>query len=402
MAHQGAGSAIQENWQRDPLHPQRFERLHLRLYRVTRSPLVIEKRPDGRFRVRLYYRSRYVASRTFARKTEAIKWEREQKSALASGTWIDVSAHESVTVAEWGERWLATKNAGKPSAVIDRRTSLRFHVTPRFGRLPLSAVRPSEVAEWATTLATLKSPSTARRALAALRLTFDLAIRDGAASRNPALGIRLPAQQAGEPHPLTHAQLWQLVEAMPTERDRVLILVLGYGGLRWGEATALRGRCVGPTGVLRLTEAWSEVGGKLHLGDLKSHSARSVPLPSTVARRLAAWVVGRNPDELLFHGSNPLSPIRNSNFRHRIFDPAILQIGFGHVTPHNLRDTAASLAIQAGASVVTVSRLLGHNDVSTTLKHYAGMFPSDLDQVAILLDVGAQLENARYKEFLID
>jgi hypothetical protein len=56
------------------------------------------------------------------------------------------------------------------------------------------------------------------------------------------------------------------------------------------------------------------------------------------------------------------------------------------ITPHNLRDTAASLAIQEGASVVAVARLLGHESAATTLNHYAVLFPTDLDDIASRLD----------------
>ena len=67
------------------------------------------------------------------------------------------------------------------------------------------------------------------------------------------------------------------------------------------------------------------------------------------------------------------------------------------ITPHNLRDTAASLAIQAGASVVAVARLLGHESAATTLNHYAGLFPSDLDDVAHRLDAAARRVQQRDK-----
>jgi integrase len=49
------------------------------------------------------------------------------------------------------------------------------------------------------------------------------------------------------------------------------------------------------------------------------------------------------------------------------------------IMPHNLSDTAASLSIQEGAAVVAVARLLGHELVATTLNHYTGLFPTDLD-----------------------
>ena len=48
------------------------------------------------------------------------------------------------------------------------------------------------------------------------------------------------------------------------------------------------------------------------------------------------------------------------------------------------------MAIQAGASVIAVARLLGHESAATTLNHYAGLFPSDLDDVAHRLDTAAR------------
>src|SRR5690349_11787380 len=65
-------------------------------------------------------------------------------------------------------------------------------------------------------------------------------------------------------------------------------------------------------------------------------------------------------------------------------------------SPHNLRDTAASLAIQAGASVVAVARLLGHESAATTLNHHAGLFPSDRHDVANRLDPAARQTIAKH------
>ena len=45
-------------------------------------------------------------------------------------------------------------------------------------------------------------------------------------------------------------------------------------------------------------------------------------------------------------------------------------------TPHNLRDTAASLAVSAGANVKAVQRMLGHASVAMTFDIYAGLFPT--------------------------
>lgn len=56
------------------------------------------------------------------------------------------------------------------------------------------------------------------------------------------------------------------------------------------------------------------------------------------------------------------------------------------LTPHELRHTAASLAVSAGASVLGVQRLLGHEKASITLNVYADLFDHDLDDVVTGLD----------------
>jgi integrase len=55
---------------------------------------------------------------------------------------------------------------------------------------------------------------------------------------------------------------------------------------------------------------------------------------------------------------------------------------FPRVTPHDLRHTAASLAISTGANPKVVQRMLGHASAAITLDVYADLFDSDLDSVA--------------------
>ena len=56
------------------------------------------------------------------------------------------------------------------------------------------------------------------------------------------------------------------------------------------------------------------------------------------------------------------------------------------VTLHDLRHTAASLAISAGANVKAVQRMLGHASAAMTLDTYADLFDDDLDDVATALN----------------
>jgi integrase len=70
-----------------------------------------------------------------------------------------------------------------------------------------------------------------------------------------------------------------------------------------------------------------------------------------------------------------------------VFDPACAAAGLTGITPHDLRHTAASLAVAAGANVKAIQRMLDHASASMTLDVYAGLFADDLDDVAARLDL---------------
>lgn len=83
--------------------------------------------------------------------------------------------------------------------------------------------------------------------------------------------------------------------------------------------------------------------------------------------------------------------LRGSNFRRRQYVPALDRIRkngptFPLLTIHDLRHTAASIAIQAGANVKAVQRMLGHASAKMTLDTYADLFDSDLDRVGTEID----------------
>jgi integrase len=166
----------------------------------------------------------------------------------------------------------------------------------------------------------------------------------------------------------------------------VLILVLGFCGLRWGEVAALRVKRVD---LLRrrltVAESVTEVRGRLVWGTPKSHQTRSVPIPRSLVDLLVEQTKFKSADDLLFttwHGR----PLRNLNFRRDVFDKAADDAGVRDLTPHELRHTAASLAVSAGANIKAVQAMLGHASAAMTLDVYSGLFDADLDGVADRID----------------
>ena len=203
--------------------------------------------------------------------------------------------------------------------------------------------------------------------------------------RNPAEGIRLPRIRPKKHPYLTHAQLHEL--ALLCGSESLLVLFLGYTGLRWGELAALEARNVDfarrriqvERAVVELTD------GRLVYGTPKNHQQRSVPFPGFLTEELTDLVRERASRELLFRSPNG-HPLRVNNWKRKAFDKAADELIERHPdllrpTVHDLRHTAASLAISAGANVKAVQRMLGHASAAMTLDVYGDLFDDDLDAV---------------------
>jgi integrase len=121
----------------------------------------------------------------------------------------------------------------------------------------------------------------------------------------------------------------------------------------------------------------------------KDYEHRPIPIPGFLVDALRDQTRGRGGDDPVFYGSRTKIWLRNHTFRNGWFDPAACEIGLDGLTPHELRHTAASLAVSAGANVKAVQRMLGHASASITLDVYADLFDDDLDAVAIALENAA-------------
>lgn len=110
-------------------------------------------------------------------------------------------------------------------------------------------------------------------------------------------------------------------------------------------------------------------------------------------------VANMSPNDLMFPARGG-GVMRNKNARRDWFDPAVLELfpptekpeeGKAPVpsvnfTPHDLRHTAASIAISRGANVKAIQRMLGHATASMTLDTYGHLFDDELDDVAARID----------------
>jgi integrase len=347
----------------------------------------IQKRSNGKWRARYRDPSGRERARHFARKIDAERWLVAVENTKHRGEWID-PAMSRITLGEWSTRWLLSQSQLKPLTLERYRNIVRVQILPEWERVRLQAITHSDVVAWVAKLtADGYAGSTVRQVHRVFSLMLGLAVRDGRLPRNPADGVRLPKAAKGEPVFLTHEQVARLAEACGPYS--LLVRVLAYTGLRWGEVTAVQ---VGRLDLMRrrieVVHTAIELGGTIAFGTPKTHQCRSVPIPRSLVDELSEHVAHKAPDELVF--TSPLGEVmRNHNFRSRFFAPAAKAIGVPGMTPHDLRHTAASLAVQSGANVKAVQRMLGHASAAMTLDVYAGLFGDDLDAVADRLDEAA-------------
>lgn len=359
-----------------------------KLYRI------VYRRPDHK----------QTSERGFTRRRDAELRLAEVEIGKARGDYVNpADARESIESIATG--WLsAREHVMKPSSFRTLQSAWDTHVKPQWGARKVGEIRHSEVQDWVSALARDKSATTVLRAYGVLAAVLDVAVNDRRVSRNVARGVALPRKVAKSKPYLTHRQVQALADesAHPT-----LVLFLAYTGLRWGEATALRIRHVD---TLRRRVSVEEnavmVGSVIHVGTPKTHETRSVPYPEFLALPVAKLCEGKDRDDLLF-GDGRLH-MRLPNSRDGWFAAAVKraleeeaktaaeakargeekQPQMPRVTPHDLRHTAASLAISSGANVKAVQRMLGHASASMTLDTYADLFDDDLDGVATALDQG--------------
>jgi integrase len=232
------------------------------------------------------------------------------------------------------------------------------------------------------------------RAFGVLAGILDIAVKDRRVPVNVARGSRLPRKVPRAHRYLTHQQVHDLAYA--SGKHEALVLLLAYTGLRWGEVIALRVRDVDFTRRrLAISENAVEVGPATIVGTPKSHKRRSVPFPAFLLDALAGAAAGKEPNELLFSGRFGEHMKRATRGQRTWFKSALDRAGLDPMTVHDLRHTAASLAVSAGANVKAVQRMLGHASAAMTLDVYADLFDDDLDAVAEALDGAARRSVAR-------
>lgn len=281
--------------------------------------------------------------RTFKTKSAAEEWARGEAAKVSLGVHVD----GSMTLRDWADKWLAG-HPGRPQTIAQHRTKINRFAT--LADMPLKSITASDIREW---IVFLKSEGladgTVHGIFKTLRQVLADAEFDGLVVRNPASTKIAPSPGDHDIDVPSDEQVWALHAKMPGPLANAVILAR-FAGLRIGEAVGLR---------------WSDVGADT-ITVAQQYGKDNKPAP--VKTKSSAATIPVDPAVIAM-----LEPTGTERVLGDYSRQQVAKLWTAHadgVHYHALRHAFGSALVADGVDVLTVSRLMRHSSVATTLAFY--------------------------------
>ncbi len=347
----------------------------------------ISQRKDGRWEARISLGS--GKRKSFYGQT------RKEAAARLRDALADQAKHlpivpEKLTVAQHLARWLETSAKRTDPPTQERYESqVRLYINPAIGSVSLAKLDAARLQSFYDGLKL--APATVRMIHSILHQALKTAVRQRLIQRNISEDVDLPRSEDSEMKPFTEEEAQRFLEAIAGNRDEALYIVAMTTGMRQGELLGLRWENIDwQRGELHVEQALRRV--RIEPGKRTSQlakpktkgSERTIALSNRAMDALSAhWTRQHEERELV--GSdwqeNGLvfpdewgRPMSRQKIYHR-FKAILKQAGLPERRFHDLRHTAATILLSHGVNVKQVSEMLGHADITMTLKVYAHLLP---------------------------
>ena len=352
----------------------------------------IRQRPDGRWEARISVGTNPATGKPIRRSIYGATQAEVRKEMTAVLRELDKGTYTTpskMKVSEWLNEWMTTfcANKVKPLTYASYDAIIRNHINPAIGRLELQSVKGVHVQKLYNTMTDAGlSGKTVKNVSAVLHKAFAMAMKQGYITMNPCGGAELPKATEPEIRPLTDEEIPLFLAAIkdsPMRNAYALCLFAGLRegeclGLSWGQVDFKRGRIT----ICQQLQREKKKGGEYYIASTtKSGKARTIEPPPIafqylkaernrqLENRFKAAGAWSNPDDLVFTDELGQHLTIMTFYRH--FKKIAASIGRPDARPHDLRHTAATVAIASGADVKSVQSLMGHATAAFTLNKYA-------------------------------
>ena len=365
----------------------------------------IRKRKDGRWEGRYTVGHDPETGKSIIKnvlgKTQA-EVKEKLKKAIEENVGIDYGRAKTYTVGSWLEVWMENyaKIKLRPSTYKTSQGFLKNHIKPQIGSIPLADLTSLDLQRFYKHLldggrvdrieAKKKpkglAPKTVRNIHQMIGSAYNLAIEQKLVTRNPADGCALPKVERKEMQTLPVEQLTSFLREAKDSGVFALYYIDLTTGLRRGELLGLKWSDIDlEKGDLRVQRQIGRIDGKIIEMPLKTKNAyRTLPLAEDTIGVLEAQRKKTGSSSWVFPSPTgvPIFPDSVLHMLHRVLKGA----GLPRVRFHDLRHTFATLALQNGVDVKTVSGMLGHFSAGFPLDTYAHVTTASQRQAAKTMD----------------
>ena len=309
------------------------------------------------------------------------------KKAIEENVGIDYGRAKTYTVGKWLEVWYENyaKIKMRPSTYLTYHGYIENHIKPQLGKIPLNDLTTLHLQQFYKKLLAegrverieaQKQPKglsakTVRNIHQIISSALKLAVEQRLIARNPADGCALPKAERKEMQTLPVEQLTSFLREAKDSGVFALYYIDLTTGLRRGELLGLKWSDIDlEKGDLRVQRQIGRIDGKIIEMPLKTKNAyRTLPLSADAIDVLMQQRRKTGNSEWVFPSptGGPMSPDSVLHMLHRVLKRA----GLPKVRFHDLRHTFATLALQNGVDIKTVSGMLGHFSAGFTLDTYA-------------------------------
>lgn len=351
---------------------------------------IIKRKSGRRYQVRIRDASRRQTSKTFKRRADAEKWEREQ---LRKRDFPETVQEEyELTFGDLVSLYRKHHLRNKAGSTQQRyNCMLNKYILPVFAEVKASDIRISDIDEWfrRLQLRTSLSSKTLNHCLTAFKGVFNWSARRQFVENNPTAPIQPIPLEEREFTYWSQDEIGQFLVHMADDHYYPVFVIALNTGMRLNEITGLQWDKVDlDRGVIRVARTWCKDEKRLK-DTTKGRKVRSVPINETLRRVLVEcklrsegpWVV-TEPNGERFH---------SRNFTQRIFKPRCKEIGVRNIRFHDLRHTFASHFVMNGGDLYVLQKLLGHHSVVET-ERYAHLSPDHLLGAAGVVEFGKPKE----------
>lgn len=352
----------------------------------------IKKRRDGYYEMKITVSTNVRKSVYGATPTEVRRKARELRDEAAR---FDISNVKKMTVESYMTHWLedVKKPEVKPGSYDRIEQSLTYQIFPVIGNIQINALTSNDVQKMINSILETRSYSTAKKAYNNLNACMELGVQRGEIIKNPVKGVKLPSSKSKEKKAVT-AYTPDEIEAIVNEAKRTygngtpvyrygyLIILILNTGMREGEPLYLKWKDV-DLEKRRIYIHGDVVEVKNRDENAESSyicieqetpktdkSTRYIPLNDNAVEALENLrKLIKDKDRVIATKNHTiLSPRKVYRTMENILDRCRITDKTNLV--HALRHTFATTLIRNGVDIKAVSEILGHEDVSTTLKIY--------------------------------